>query len=155
MVPLPRVEAMPPIEASAPGSTENIRPVARSSVLSCLRVTPGCTTAMKSSGRISTIAFISRVSSEMPPLTGIVWPSIDEPMPKGTTGTPCVGAGADDRLHLFLRLRKGDGVGHVRRQPRRVVAVVLAHRDRTVARRSPSSGFSASMTRAGVAPAQM
>jgi hypothetical protein len=41
---------MPPIVASAPGSTGKNRPVARSSVLSCTRVTPACTLQLKFSG---------------------------------------------------------------------------------------------------------
>jgi hypothetical protein len=40
LVPEARVEAMPPSEASAPGSTVNMSPVSRMYSLSCLRVTP-------------------------------------------------------------------------------------------------------------------
>ena len=49
LVPEALVAAMPPMEASAPGSTVKNRPVARSSSLSCLRVTPAWTRQSMSS----------------------------------------------------------------------------------------------------------
>jgi hypothetical protein len=49
VVPLARVDAIPPIEASAPGSTGKKRPVSLKYSLSCFRVTPACTVQSRSS----------------------------------------------------------------------------------------------------------
>src|SRR5690606_29631370 len=64
-------------------------PMSRRWALSCLRVTPGSTTASKSSALTVTMRFMRVRSSDMPPFSGMVCPSIDDPAPNGVTGTPC------------------------------------------------------------------
>ena len=88
MVPLARVAAMPPIEAFAPGSTGNISPVARSSVLSASRVTPGWTTASMSSARTSSTRSMRIRSITSPPWIASACPSSEVPAPQPITGTP-------------------------------------------------------------------
>ena len=76
-----RVLAMPPIEASAPGSIGKKRPVARMYSLSCLRVTPGWTTTSRSASLTVSTLFMRERSSEMPPLGALIWPSSEVPVP--------------------------------------------------------------------------
>jgi len=87
LVPEARVAVMPPMEASAPGSMGKNSPMSRRCSLSCLRVTPGSTTTSRSSAWTATIRFIREVSTEMPPKGALTWPSSEEPVPKGMTGT--------------------------------------------------------------------
>ena len=57
-MPEARVAAMPPIEASAPGSIGKKRPVSRRCSLSCLRVMPGSTTQSRSSALTASTLFM-------------------------------------------------------------------------------------------------
>ena len=86
VVPAAPVEAMPPIVASAPGSTEKNKPSLASRLLSATRVKPASTRTTKSAGEISMILFISVMFILIPPLSGRTWPSKDEPAPNATTG---------------------------------------------------------------------
>jgi hypothetical protein len=86
MVPEARVDVMPPIDASAPGSIGKNSPVPRNSALSCLRVMPGCTTtSMSLSCTVSTL-FIRTWSKLTPPATAAALPSSEVPAPNGTIG---------------------------------------------------------------------
>jgi len=87
VVPLARVEAMPPSEALAPGSTGNISPVARNASLSASRVTPGCTRATISACATSSTRFMRLKSTTTPPENACAWPSREVPVPQPTTGT--------------------------------------------------------------------
>ena len=78
---------MPPMLASAPGSTVNVRPVLRSALFNCIRVTPASTVASMSSALTRSTLFISRRSIVMPPWIALTWPSSDVPVPNGMTGT--------------------------------------------------------------------
>src|SRR5574343_37208 len=80
---------MPPMLASAPGSMGKNRPVDLISSLSCLRVTPGCTVTVRSSGLTESTRFMRETSRLMPPCTASKWPSSEEPTPNGITGTLC------------------------------------------------------------------
>ena len=84
MVPEARVAAIPPIDASAPGSIGKNRPVSRSCALSCLRVMPGCTTTSISLSLSFIILFIREKSRQSPPATAAVFPSSEVPAPNGT-----------------------------------------------------------------------
>ena len=79
---------MPPSEASAPGSIGKNRPWSRRCSLSALRVMPGSITQSRSSACTASTRFMSRKSIEMPPCGALTWPSSDEPVPNGITGTP-------------------------------------------------------------------
>ena len=80
---------MPPRVASAPGSTEKKSPSRLNRSLSAIRCTPASTRTNKSSGRISSIAFIFVRSRLTPPKNGRTCPSRDVPAPKATTGIFC------------------------------------------------------------------
>jgi hypothetical protein len=88
-VPDALVAAMPPSDASAPGSTEKNRPSRPSRFSSTVRRTPACTVASRSSTLTRTIRSIRLVSTETPPCAARMWPSSDEPVPNGITGTAC------------------------------------------------------------------
>ncbi len=81
--------AIPPIVASAPGSTEKNTPSGRSFSSSWRRVTPAWTVTSMSSTESRRIAFICVVSTETPPLSAATWPSSDVPAPNGTIGVAC------------------------------------------------------------------
>ena len=83
---------MPPSDAFAPGSIGKNSPVSRISALSCSRVTPACTVTVRSSGLTRTTAVMRETSMLTPPCTASRWPSSDEPMPNGMTGTACASA---------------------------------------------------------------
>ncbi len=83
---------MPPSDAFAPGSIGKNSPVSRISRLSCSRVTPACTVTVRSSGFRRTIFVMRETSTLTPPCTASRWPSSDEPMPYGITGTACAAA---------------------------------------------------------------
>ena len=70
VVPLAFVAAMPPKEASAPGSTGKKRPVPFRASFKALRVRPGSTTQEKSWGLTSRTRFIRLRSRLMASLTG-------------------------------------------------------------------------------------
>ncbi len=80
---------MPPMVASAPGSTVNVTPLLRSALFSCSRVTPASTVASMSSALTRRMWFISRRSIVMPPRMALTWPSSDVPAPNGMTGSRC------------------------------------------------------------------
>ena len=86
-MPEARVAAMPPMVASAPGSTVKVSPVLRSALFSCSRVTPASTVASMSSALTRRIAFISRRSIVMPPWIALTCPSSEVPAPNGMIGT--------------------------------------------------------------------
>jgi hypothetical protein len=86
VVPEARVAAMPPMVASAPGSSGNIRPVDCRCRSSCLRVTPASTVTSRSSTLRRSTRFIRVRSMLMPPRTGITCPSSDDPAPNGVIG---------------------------------------------------------------------
>src|SRR6185295_13181049 len=86
VVPEARVAAMPPIVASAPGSTGKVRPVLFNALFSWSRVTPASTVASRSSALTRTTRFISRRSRQMPPRMALTCPSREVPAPNGTTG---------------------------------------------------------------------
>jgi hypothetical protein len=67
VVPVARVEIMPPMEALAPGSIGKYRPVSRSQAVRSSRLMPGCTTQSRSSECTSSTRFMRDMSSEMPP----------------------------------------------------------------------------------------
>ena len=75
LVPLARVEAIPPREASAPGSTGKNSPVSRRCAFSCLRVTPAWTVHSMSSTLTSSTASICAVLRATPPRRKARWPS--------------------------------------------------------------------------------
>src|SRR5262245_34516506 len=77
---------MPPIVASAPGSTGKVRPVLFNALFSWRRVTPASTVASRSSALTRTTRFISRRSRQMPPRMALTCPSREVPAPNGTTG---------------------------------------------------------------------
>src|SRR5580765_5541346 len=77
---------MPPIVASAPGSTGKVSPVLFNALFSWSRVTPASTVASRSSALTRTTRFISRRSRQMPPRMALTWPSSEVPAPNGTTG---------------------------------------------------------------------
>ena len=79
---------IPPIVASAPGSTEKNTPSGRSLASSSRRVTPACTVTSMSSTDSRKIAFICDMSTETPPSNAATWPSSDVPAPNGTIGVP-------------------------------------------------------------------
>ena len=85
-VPEARVAAMPPIDASAPGSIGKKRPVCRISSLSAFRVTPACTVASRSSACTASTLFIWLMSMHTPPWIASTWPSSDVPTPYGMIG---------------------------------------------------------------------
>src|SRR3954469_24322218 len=80
---------MPPIVASAPGSTEKNTPSGRSRASSWRRVTPACTVTSMSATERRTISFIWLMSTQTPPWSAATWPSRLVPAPKGTIGVPC------------------------------------------------------------------
>ena len=80
---------MPPSDASAPGSIGKKSPVWRISLLSCMRVTPACTVAVRSSACTDSTRFMRDRSMLTPPCTASRCPSSDEPAPYGMTGTAC------------------------------------------------------------------
>ena len=90
VVPAAPVEAIPPIVASAPGSTEKKRPSDAIFLFSAIRLTPACTRTVKSSGLISRILSIVLRSREIPPNIGNTWPSREVPAPNATTGMSCL-----------------------------------------------------------------
>ena len=118
---------MPPIVASAPGSTGNVRPVLRSALFNCSRVTPASTVASRSSALTRTTRFISRRSIVMPPRRAWTCPSSDVPAPNGTTGTPKRALIANDLDDFLGRGGEADDVGRGRRVVRLAVAVMLAN----------------------------
>ena len=67
VVPEARVEAMPPMVASAPGSMKNVSPVFSSAFASCMRLTPASTVASRSAELTRSTRFICRMSMQMPP----------------------------------------------------------------------------------------
>ena len=73
--------AMPPIVASAPGSTGKWRPVWRSAEFTALRVMPAWTRQSKSSGCSATIWSSLDTSTQTPPRDAWMWPSRDVPAP--------------------------------------------------------------------------
>ena len=89
LVPEARVAAMPPREASAPGSMGKKSPLSRRCSLSCLRVTPGSTAQSRSSALTARTLFMRERSSETPPCGALTWPSSEEPTPNGTIGASC------------------------------------------------------------------
>src|SRR3954452_14535424 len=90
LVPEARVDAMPPSEASAPGSIGKNTPWSRRCSFSALRVTPGWITQSRSSAWTSSTLFMSRRSMHMPPAGALTWPSSEVPVPNAITGTPCL-----------------------------------------------------------------
>ena len=82
--------AMPPSEASAPGSTGKCRPLSCSAryLLSCRRVTPAWTVTSASSRLKRSTRFIRPRSIETPPRIASTPPSTAVPVPKGMIGTP-------------------------------------------------------------------
>ena len=88
MVPDARVAAIPPIVASAPGSTQNAVPVLASALFNWRWVTPASTVASRSSALTRTTRFIRDRSIDTPPRTGFTWPSSELPAPNGTMGEP-------------------------------------------------------------------
>ena len=82
------VAAIPPIVASAPGSTEKKTPSGRSFASSWRRVTPAWTVTSMSSTESRRIAFIRVMSTDTPPLSAATWPSSEVPAPNGTIGAP-------------------------------------------------------------------
>ena len=97
VVPDAFVAAMPPMLASAPGSTVNQRPWPAAAALSALRRTPACTSAWRSAGRTASTRSSRERSSEIPPATGMTWPSSEVPAPNGVTGTDSAFAQASTR----------------------------------------------------------
>ena len=89
MVPEARVAAMPPMVASAPGSTGNISPVFFSRASSVLRVRPASTVTSRSSWLTRSTRVMRVRSMDTPPRTALTWPSIELPMPNGIIGTRC------------------------------------------------------------------
>ena len=81
-----RVDAMPPSEASAPGSIGKKSPVSCRYAFNCLRVTPGSTRASRSLALTSRIRFICDRSMQTPPCVASTCPSTDVPMPNGIIG---------------------------------------------------------------------
>ena len=81
-----RVAAIPPIVASAPGSTQKCTPSLTIALFSCRCVTPASTVASRSSTLTRSTRFMRERSIEMPPLNAFTWPSSPEPIPNGTTG---------------------------------------------------------------------
>mmetsp|Transcript_68634 Transcript_68634/g.138018 ORF Transcript_68634/g.138018 Transcript_68634/m.138018 type:complete len:224 (+) Transcript_68634:421-1092(+) len=73
--------AMPPMLASAPGSTMKLSPVCLSSRFRCSRVTPASTRASMSSGFTSSTEFMRDKSSDTPPKSAQMWPSKLVPVP--------------------------------------------------------------------------
>ena len=98
LVPDARVAAMPPREASAPGSMGKNSPLSRRYSLSCLRVTPGWTVTSRSSERTASTAFMPLTSMQTPPFSAATWPSSEVPVPKAMTGTPCAAQAATASL---------------------------------------------------------
>ena len=80
--------AIPPIVASAPGSTLKKTPSGRSFSSSWRRVTPACTVTSMSSTDRRVIAFICVMSTLTPPRSAATWPSRLVPAPNGTIGDP-------------------------------------------------------------------
>src|ERR1051326_8051065 len=78
---------MPPRVASAPGSTGKNRPVCLMYSFSCLRVTPACTTASRSSSCTASTLFIRDRSIDTPPCSARMCPSREVPTPNGIIGT--------------------------------------------------------------------
>src|SRR5688572_9034865 len=79
---------MPPIVASAPGSTQKARPVLASALFNCRCVTPASTVASRSSALTRRTRFIRDRSIETPPLTALTCPSSDDPAPNAITAAP-------------------------------------------------------------------
>lgn len=86
VVPEAPVATIPPIVASAPGSTETKTPSGRRRASRARRVAPACTTTSRSSSERVPIAFISRMSTVIPPARAMTWPSSEVPAPNGTSG---------------------------------------------------------------------
>mmetsp|Transcript_28984 Transcript_28984/g.66570 ORF Transcript_28984/g.66570 Transcript_28984/m.66570 type:complete len:300 (-) Transcript_28984:73-972(-) len=86
-VPLAPQAAIPPREASAPGSIGKIRPVWRRCVLSARRVTPACTRQSMSPSFTCRIASMSERSRQTPPCSAWICPSSEVPEPNGIIGT--------------------------------------------------------------------
>ena len=101
MVPEAPVATIPPIVASAPGSTAKNTPSGRSRSSSARRVTPACTVTSRSSSEGRPIAFISRMSTEIPPASAATWPSSEVPAPNGTSGSRWLSGDPDDRRRLL------------------------------------------------------
>src|SRR5947207_7252770 len=77
---------MPPMVASAPGSTQNARPLLLSVLFSVRCVTPASTAASRSSTLIERMRVILEKSIVTPPLKALTCPSSEDPMPKGMIG---------------------------------------------------------------------
>ena len=116
---------MPPIVASAPGSTQNAVPVLASALFNCRCVTPASTVASRSSALTRSTRFMRDRSRDTPPCTGLTCPSSELPAPKGTTGAPWRAATRTTALTSSVRERKHHGVGLARRVPRLAVSVML------------------------------
>ena len=114
--------------ASAPGSTENIRPVLCSAFASCSRVTPASTVASRSSDADAQdpvhLAQIDRDAAVQ---------RVDVALERGAGAerhdrARRRGADRDDRLDFFGRVRQADDVGSGGGVIRLAMAVMLAHR---------------------------
>jgi hypothetical protein len=86
-VPDALVAAIPPSEASAPGSTGKNSPCERNSAFSRTRRTPACTRQSNAAGDTSRMASIRDRSTQMPPWIAATCPSTEVPAPNGTIGT--------------------------------------------------------------------
>jgi len=83
------VAVIPPIVASAPGSTKKVAPVPASAFVSCKRVTPACTVTSMSSTLVRRMRFMRERSTVTPPSSAATCPSSDEPAPYAMTGASC------------------------------------------------------------------
>lgn len=88
---------MPPSVALAPGSIGKKRPVSRRWAFSVSRVTPGCTTASRSSAWTASTRSMPVRSSAMPPRIARWCPSSEERAPCATTGMPAAWQSARSR----------------------------------------------------------
>ena len=68
------------------------------------------------------------VSIERPPNGALMWPSNEEPTPKGMIGNAALGADAHGIGDLRRRFRKKHGVGRLVGNLRKLIAVLAADR---------------------------
>ena len=123
VVPDARVAAMPPIVASAPGSTAKKRPSGARRCARASRVSPASTRQSRSALLTSSTLVIPREIDADPAAQ-----RADVAFERGAGaerdhGNPSGGAGADHVRHLLGRLREEDGIGRSRRVVRLVPPV--------------------------------
>ena len=143
-MPLAFVAAIPPSDASAPGSTGNHRPCSTTAAFTSLRRTPGCTRACRSPGSTSSTRFMRERSSVIASAQRDHVRLERRPgAERDRRGRASLVRPREHAGDVLGRLREDDDVGRAPRVVAEVARVVVEHRlarrdrvpDRPAARR--------------------